>query len=612
MQTKEKIIIFLFLLISIASFFGFGIFHLAKFETTDEHLWKFGRIKQYWTSIENRDWEKTYINDKPGITVALVSGIGLLSEPNPELKKSDVSQTERINFLFRFPILIFSSLSLLLFFWLIWKATDSMWLSLFSGLFIALNPVLVGISQIINPDSFFWIFGGLSIFAYLAYLNKKQKKFIWLTGILTGFALLSKYTSFSLFIFYFLALFSKLIFRNPEEEKIEGSYFFKQVGNIFLIFLISIAVFSIFLPAVFVKPQLFFKGISQFLNKEFYLLGLGVLVLAGFLAFKKNILDSIFDFLARKKKIILIVAASLFLLVSTLLLLNVWTGQKMVPLDTLRDAQYANEPRNFNFKPFLNKESGFIEKNFKLGLMEFYPFIFSIYPWVFALLIFLSIQSFRKLNNKSSSYAFLCFVFFILYFISTLFAEVVTNVRYSILMYLPFAFLSAVALFEFLKYFKLEKLNHKIIFSTIIFVLGIYSLWIIRPFYFSYESPLLPKKFTINSSWGHGFYEAAQYLNSKPNAENLVIYSNSNAICPFFKGKCLDSRKINLDIQKPDYFIISKRGAIKLSNRFIFTNPDHQGKPSNYYYDNLENNYEWAIFLNGRKENYVKIVKFEN
>ena len=86
-MTKEKTFVFSMLLISILSFFAFGFFHIDKFETTDEHLWKYGRIKQYWQAVKTQDWEKTYINDKPGVTVALVSGFGLLSHPDPEKKQ---------------------------------------------------------------------------------------------------------------------------------------------------------------------------------------------------------------------------------------------------------------------------------------------------------------------------------------------------------------------------------------------------------------------------------------------------------------------------------------------------------------------------------------------
>jgi hypothetical protein len=113
-----------------ATFFSFGLFHLGKFETTDEHLWKYERIGQYWQALAEQDWEKTYINDKPGVTVALISGIGLLREPHPEdsvhrpqpagdsrlFEAYQSDQSERVNVIFRLPILVFSALSIPVFF----------------------------------------------------------------------------------------------------------------------------------------------------------------------------------------------------------------------------------------------------------------------------------------------------------------------------------------------------------------------------------------------------------------------------------------------------------------------------------------------------------------
>jgi len=66
-----------------------------------------------------------------------------------------------------------------------------------------------------------------------------------------------------------------------------------------------------------------------------------------------------------------------------------------------------------------------------------------------------------------------------------------------------------------------------------------------------------------------------------------------------------------LEIVKPDYFVISKRGAIKMSKRFIFVDENLSKKSSEYYFDNIDNNYEWKIDINQRPENYVKIVKNE-
>ncbi len=618
---NEKIIIAFFLLISVASFFAFGLYHLTKFETTDEHLWKYKRITQYWKAIEESNWKKTYINDKPGVTIALFSGIGLLFEPEPENHRIkdklfttfNINKTERINFVFRFPILLLATLSLFLFFWLIKKAIDSDWLALFSTMLLALNPILIGITQVINPDSFLWIFGGLSVFSYLAFLNKKEKKFLLLAGIFTGFAMLSKYTAIIFFVFYLLSLLAKIIFKE-DEIRMDYKAIFKEVLNILIIFAISIAIFILFIPAIFVEPSYLTKGVAQFFKRGnlagFGFLGIFILVLIAY--YQKRFFDVLISFLSNHRKKILIAVCSLFALLLLIMLVNVWSGQKLIPFDELRDMAYAQEPKKFNFGKML-KTDGFLEKNIKLYSLEAYPFIFSLTPLSFLLIVFLLGKAiFKKVKNNSSAVLFSIISFSLIYFLMTVAVRVVANVRYSVTLQFLFAFLSAFAILELMDSLKLKDRKYFILSALLILVLGFYSLWSIRPFYFSYENPLLPEKFTINSSWGQGFYEAAEYLNSKPNAENLIIYSNSATICPFFKGKCLSSRKINLNAVKPDYFIISKRGEIKEKNRFIFINPDFKGKPSNYYFDNLKNNYEWAIFIGDRRENYVKIVKFEN
>ena len=71
------------LLVPLFCFFFFGLIHLTKFETVDEHYWIYsnrtpinywqynnGRIQQYWSALFSQNWAKTRINDKPGITLA--------------------------------------------------------------------------------------------------------------------------------------------------------------------------------------------------------------------------------------------------------------------------------------------------------------------------------------------------------------------------------------------------------------------------------------------------------------------------------------------------------------------------------------------------------------
>jgi hypothetical protein len=191
-------------------------------------------------------------------------------------------------------------------------------------------------------------------------------------------------------------------------------------------------------------------------------------------------------------------------------------------------------------------------------------------------------------------------------------AHIVTNARYSIILYPFISIFGAIVIIELFKSFKLDKRKNIPIVSAVILLLGIIQFWQIKPFYFSYTNFLLPQKYTVHDSWGHGSYEAAEYLNALPEAEKLIIWSNSDTVCRFFKGQCLRSRKINLNLVKPDYFVISKRGALKERNHFEFTADSEYEKNSEYYFKNLDNNYIWQILVDNRPENFIKIVKFEN
>ena len=471
---KEKIIILAFLLASIASFFSFGFYHLTKSETTDEHLWKYERIGNYWEALKEKDWKKTYINDKPGVTIALFSGIGLLFEPEPESHRIknglftifDVSRTERLNFVFRFPILLLATFSLFLFFWLIRQAFDSDWLALFSTMFIALNPILIGITKIINPDSFLWIFSGLSVFSYLAYLNKKELKFILLAGIFTGFALLSKYTAIILFALYFLFLLSTILFKNGDEEnKMSSKFILKEFFNLLAMFIISIVVFVFFIPAIFVEPSYLTKGIAQFFRRGDFtgFIFFAIFLLGAIAYFREKLFDAMENFFSKHKKKLLIAASCLFLLLVLIIITNVWTGQKLIPFDQLRDTAYAQEPKKFNFGKML-KGIGFLEKNLQLYSLEAYPFIFSLTPLSFLLVIFLAGKSIcRKIKNSFSPALLSILTFSLIYFLMTLSVRVVANVRYSLILQILFAFLSAIALFEFLESLQLKEEKHLVL-----------------------------------------------------------------------------------------------------------------------------------------------------
>lgn len=613
------------LFLSAAVFFSFGLYHLGKFETTDEHLWKYGRIKQYWTALAEKNWDKTYINDKPGVTVALFSGAGLLFEGAPEQTQTrpgsdtqgglfeiyDHTRAEKINIYFRLPVLLVSVLSLFVFFWVLKNAFDSPKKALIATLLIATNPILLGISQIINPDSFFWIFGALAASSYLALLNTSKRRFFWLTAIFTGLALLSKYTAFTLFLFYALSLAAKTFF--AQEGKTNWKSFLFSALDIFLIAILSVLGFSLLLPATIANPQYIFKGISQFLNAKSIILAAvsaATVLTAGYFWRKK--ISFLFERAKGAKKFLATAIFAAFALLLAFSLLNAWTGQKIIPVEALRDTAYANEPKEFNFRPLIPKGAPELQKNVWLFAMEAYPLFFSLSPLILgALLLPLWDKIRKKINGFDLAVvvSLICFAF--IYLFSTLLAGVVTNARYLILLYPLFSIAAAPILAAALEHSKLSEKRTLALGAALIILLGAVNFFSLKPFYFSYTNFLLPQSASVHDSWGHGSYEAAQYLNGLPDSENLIIWSNSDTVCRFFQGKCLRSRRIDLAKVTPDYFVVSKRGALKISNRFILENNPFPEKDSSYYFDNLSEKAAWELLIGGREGNYLRIIPYE-
>ncbi len=627
---KEKIAIYILLVFSVIIFLSFGLYHITKFETVDEHFWKYERIGKYFEGwklgLAEGKWKKTYINDKPGVTTAIISGTGLIFEPNPESHRVrdemltegqsytiyDSERTERINLVFRLPLLIFNSLFLFFFFWIIRKITDSEWLALLTVMLIAFSPILVGISQIINPDTLLWTFAAAAIFSYFALIKTNERKFIILTALFTGLGLLSKYTANILFPFYILIFLSGIFINYPIADK-KGNinkHIFKQLFYFFLIALGSVLIFVLIMPAALEKIKYLYRGTIG--SQAFKAVSLPFIISIIFIfldayLLKSKIIKTVLKFFYQYKNAVFRSIALLSILLFIFVIINPWLGNPIIPLDNVKEDAFVDKDLLF---PMLENYNPILKEVVKLAI-EMQPFVFSLLPIAIIAVLFLWGKILYKGPGKFQLYIFIISIFLLIYFIATLASGVLANPRYSIMLYPLFAFLSAIGIYEIINTQKITtKNNGLIIFIILIVFSGAFSLWKIKPFYLNYESFFLPKKYVVTDAWGYGSYEAAQCLNSKTNAENLTIWSDRSALCQFIKGKCIRDYKINLNKTIPDYFVFSRRGAIR--HKFEWKYPELAKKSNlDYYSDNLVNKYECPIYIGGREKNFVKVIKTE-
>jgi len=198
--------------------------------------------------------------------------------------------------------------------------------------------------------------------------------------------------------------------------------------------------------------------------------------------------------------------------------------------------------------------------------------------------------------------------FLIAYYAAIISTGLLATVRYSTVVYPLLFFLAALGIIEISKVLKNYTFANHFITFFLVCCLSL-SLWLTKPFYFDYTNSLLPEKYLITGSWGEGGYEAAEYLNSLPNAKNLTVWADYNGLCEFFIGKCLEIYKIDPDMPKIDYYVLTRRGGIRLNPDHIrWLNPKNVDAAKYYKKDNPV----WRLNINGRPGNFIKIFKSES
>jgi len=621
-KKEETLIVKLLLVATVALFFIFGSIHLTKFITADEHYWTDERVPQYWNAIENFKLKKTLINDKPGITIAMISGIGLLFEKNPadrmiridaDLKTFDTSKTERINLAFRLPILIFNGLLLFYLFWIIKKVAGNEWIAIWSTILIALSPILIGISQIVNPDALLWSFSLAAILSYLALLKHPERKYIFLSSFFLAMSLLAKYVSSILIPFFILTLTLWIVFKViPAHNRITALKIIrKNLYSLSYIIFITIIFLSIFLPAIWLNPsilQVIFSGGGSEPLCLISVLALififtDILLLKGKVLFLIQSFSNKGRYLEFAKKII-----SFFILIlfTTLMLGRFfypdWNLFERIPFD-LKDP--TSNPDLYGPYPTL----------LEMFLLQANPLVFSLTPITLLLfLILLGQQLFMKESRRKWEFEILSLLTLILLYLSALiFFDVLAIPRYLIMLYPTIAFLAAIGLWRSKSFLK-EKLSFiksnlifNIIITSIIITFSLISLFLIRPFYFNYTNFVLPKNNLISSAWGYGGYEAAEYLNTLPDAKNITIWTDYHGVCEFFIGKCITDYIMETGKYSIDYFVLTNRGRIRYLKSHIKWENKPTGIKAAPYYNN--SNSLWKLEIDEHSTNYIRILK---
>lgn len=599
-----------------------GIPRLAKFSAIDERLWTYDRIPQFWRAIEKGEWKKTDINDKPGITVALTSGVGLLFS-NPKSTEmlrttskdvNDLAKIYQVDTSFRLPIYLFTLCMMPVFFWLIRRLFESNRIAFFATAFIFLSPILLGISLIVNPDSLLWIFLPLSLVSFLIFLKEEDWKCAVMSGGFLGFALLTKYVSTILFPFLFLLVFlvqvfplRKYVSSVDEKSMLARSLRIGLMGYLCTVFVACLTVFG-FYPVVWVSFNTLLQ--TTILSRPMVSVGtpLAVLIAGTFIdvvLLKAYLSQKIVQVLSRHESLCRRVLAGGFLASILFVFTNVYLHMRWINFPALLASPKA--PGTWSV---IELVSG--------AFTGLYGLLFGITPIV-SLFFFLTVISLLGIRSFSFREEHRSIVLILLVFMGAYYAASAVNfvdatVRYQISLY-PLAFIvAAVGALQCFLWIRAKLRVSLLVFSCGILLCSLASLLLIRPFYFSYASVLLPKQYVLNmKGMGDGSYEASQYLNSLPNAQSLSVWTDEAAVCDHFVGHCISSvKQKNVEGQNFDYFVISlgrRQKSIGFSSLRQVTDPDFLWAMRQYDSENFRGH---QISIGGRAANFIKIIRNES
>ncbi len=594
------------------TFFSFGYHGLTQFAAVDEPLWTDGRISKYWHNIEERDWRGTRISDKPGITVAIAAGPGMWFVDTKDFRgaRSKESLADRGKFddfevlyrAFRLPLLIAITL-LLPFFYLLTERLLGSRTALVSYAAIALSPVLVGMSKIINPDSLLWLFVPQALLAYLVFLKRQHYRYLILSGVLVGLALLTKYVANFVIVFMIGLLFLEWLYQEAARRVSLADYLKKSLSDLSILVFSALATFYILFPAVWVKPEkLITSTLYSQAFEKFAPLFIALLILIGIdLAWNQTrALSYLLGLLERFRLWIGWFTGGFFIVASLFVLTNSWLGMTWYDFMSLLSSPKTISGRTDVFGVFL---------------ANFYPLLFGLTPFILLGLFAGASLVFRKdfFKTDTARLSLYLMLFILLYYVGATGNGVAMIVRYQIILFPIAALLASLGIIAIFDRLMLKRENRYAFpaLMSILVGLGIGTLSA-TPFPLSYASALLPTQYhTDVKDMGPGSYEAAKWLNAQPNATELVIWTDKDGVCKFFIGKCrrgfgnYDARRL----EGLDYIVVSSGRESRTTKMVV--GQVNSGVPAiryDQYYRRESPAHE--IRINDRLNHFVKIYPY--
>ncbi|MEM7028332.1 MAG: glycosyltransferase family 39 protein [Chloroflexota bacterium] len=196
---------------------------LTKFVTADEPRWVV-RSLSFMGGLLTADFEATLQTGHPGVTTMWSGTIGTalkyaltgagddsllhyVQQLPHDYQQIDVTILPWM----RFPVVLLSSLTVVLLYWLLRKLDQPV--AILAALLYAFHPLYLGHSQLLHHDALVSVFITISILIWLILLQRWSWRLVILAGACTGFAILSKSTAYALLPFMGLTMLAEILTR---------------------------------------------------------------------------------------------------------------------------------------------------------------------------------------------------------------------------------------------------------------------------------------------------------------------------------------------------------------------------------------------------------------
>jgi hypothetical protein len=159
---------------------------IGSFMTVDEENWMI-RSSEFWHNFFSGDLGGTFRTTHPGATVMWIAGAGIVAQEARVGEAVDQSNLELFRTAATVPVAGVAAALIGLITWLIWKLFGAP-VATASGVLLAVEPYLVGMSQIVHLDLLLGLCMLASLLAFLIYQRQPRTTWLILSGFLMGLA----------------------------------------------------------------------------------------------------------------------------------------------------------------------------------------------------------------------------------------------------------------------------------------------------------------------------------------------------------------------------------------------------------------------------------------